>query len=279
MTAFLYLLNVICSAGQSALGKQYALKGGKALFFNINKALSGFLVFLLFGMLSGISFHTHTCLFGAGYGISLCISMYAGFKALYLGPMALTSIIASFSLVIPFLFGITVWGEGISLWGIIGILFLIAAVILLNFKKEENGVSAKWLFYCLLTFLSNGICSLIQKYHQLYFPGRYRTEFMLCALLCVLLILSFTLILKRDKKERLEFSASGLICGVMNGGANYIVLFLAAKEKASVLFPIVSVANIIAVWMIGRIIFKEQLKLRQIFGLISGIAAILFLNL
>lgn len=63
------------------------------------------------------------------------------------------------------------------------------------------------------------------------------------------------------------------------GFANYIVLYLAATQDASVLFPVVSAAKIIAVWIIGRFTFREQLKLTQTIGVLAGIAAIVLLNL
>lgn len=278
MTALLYFLNVTCSAGQSVLGKHYALKGGKASVFNINKALSGFLVFLLFGLWSGLSFHVPTCLLGVGYGMSLCLSMHAGFQALSVGPMALTSIVASFSLIIPFVFGITVWNEKLSAYAMIGMVFLLTAIVLLNFKKE-GGISFKWSLFAFLTLFSNGICSLIQKFHQLYYPGKYRTEFMLFALLCVLFILTASAVVKHHKNQPFKFSAYGLASGVMNSAANYIVLYLSATEKASILFPIVSVVNVIAVWIAGRIVFQERLKFVQGIGLVSGIIAIVLLNI
>ena len=160
MTFVLYLLNVICSSGQVTLGKSYASKGGSAHIFNINKAIAGILVFLIMGIFKGMSMHLPTVFFGIGYGVFLGISMFTGFKALGIGPMALTSIIASFSLVIPFVFGITVWKEAMSLYGVIGIVLLLAAIILLNFKKEK-GLSIKWSVFALLTMATNGICSLI----------------------------------------------------------------------------------------------------------------------
>ena len=57
MVFLLYFLNMVCSSGQSAFGKGYAAKGGKAAVFNINKALSGVTVFLIFGIVTGVSFH------------------------------------------------------------------------------------------------------------------------------------------------------------------------------------------------------------------------------
>ena len=134
MNLIFYFLNVMCSAGQSTLGKLYARRGGASLPFNINKAAIGTLLFLVLGLINGFSLHLHTALFGIGYGIFLCISMHTGFKALSMGPMALTSILASFSLIIPFLFGILFWNEALTLFKILGILLLLLSILFINLK-------------------------------------------------------------------------------------------------------------------------------------------------
>ena len=278
MIPILYLLNVVCSAGQSALGKQYANRGGESLPFNMNKAVIGSILFLVLGLMSGFSWHLETMLFGLFYGISLCISMHTGFKALSIGPMALTSIIASFSLIIPFLFGIILWNETLTLLKFSGIILLLLSIFLINAKKE-SGFSAKWLFYALVTLLSNGFCSVIQKMHQIKFPTLYRTEFMFWALLCVSIILTITYNTKRKGKVKFEFSLLGIASGIANCCANFIVLFLSATENASVLFPIIAVANIITVWVIGILFFKERLKVLQAIGLVMGVVSVVLLKI
>jgi drug/metabolite transporter (DMT)-like permease len=240
--------------------------------------LIGTLLFLVLGLVSGFSWHFYTMLFGAIYGISLCISMHTGFKALSIGPMALTSVIASFSLIIPFVFGIAFWNESLTGLKFIGIIFLLISILLINIKKE-NGFSAKWLFYALITLLSNGICSVIQKMHQVKFPSLYKTEFMFWALLCVSIVLLITHNAKRNKKTPLKFSLLGTFSGVANCLANYIVLYLSSTENASVLFPIVAIANIIAVWIIGIFFFKERLRLLQTVGLFIGVISIVLLKI
>ena len=277
MNGVFYIFNVLCSAGQSALGKQYSKNGGASLPFNMNKAAIGTLLFLVIGLINGFSLHFETILFGIGYGISLCLSMHTGFKALSIGPMALTSIIASFSLIIPFLFGIIFWNEGLTIFKCIGILLLLLSILFINLKKE-NGFSAKWFFYAVATLIANGICSVIQKMHQLKFPSLYRTEFMFWALLSVLIILFITHKAKRNAQAKLEFSMLGIVSGVANCLANYIVLYLSAAENASVLFPIISISNIIAVWVIGIIFFKERLRFLQAIGLITGVISVVFLK-
>ena len=277
MTAILYLLNVVCSAGQSALGKYYAKRGGGTLRFNLAKAGIGAILFLAIGIVAGFSFHLPTVLFGVSYGISLCISMHTGLKALAIGPMALTSTIAAFSLVIPFFFGIIFWDEQLTVFKTIGIVLLLLSMLLIN-RKKENGFSAKWLFYSLATLLTNGICSVVQKLHQIKFPALYRTEFMFWAMLCISLILVAIIYAKREQKEAFRPSFLGLLAGVANCSSTYIVLYLSATENASVLFPIVSIAQMIAVWGIGILCFKEKLKLLQTIGLVIGIASIVLLK-
>lgn len=278
MTILLYVLNVLFASGQSAFSKLYAAKDGKSAAFNLNKAAAGFAVFLLFGAVSGLSFHLPTVLSGVGYGIFLCVSMYTGFKALSSGPMALTSIVASFSLLLPFFFGICFWNEPLTAFGAAGIALLLPAIVLINGKKAES-VNVTWALYACATLVANGICSIIQKHHQMQFPAQYRTEFMLCALLSVTLLLIGARVAKPVPGEKFTFSALGMVSGIFNSAANYIVLYLSATENASVLFPIVSVANIAAVWVIGIVFFHEKLTLRQTVGLLLGVLSVVLLKL
>ena len=279
MTIFLYFLNVACSAGQSTLSKHYASKGGNANVFNINKVAAGFLVFLIMGLWGGLRFHVPTVLLGMAYGTCLYVSNFAGFTALALGPMALTSIIAAFSLVIPFLAGITLWGEALRLPGGVGLGLLLCSIVLMNIRKSGPPMSLKWLFFSFLTFFSNGISSVVQKQHQLLWPGSYRTEFMLWAMAWGLALLALTVLIRGTVKAEVRACVPGASAGLIEGFANYIVLYLAATQDASVLFPVVSAAKIIAVWIIGRFTFREQLKHTQTVGLLAGIAAIILLNL
>ncbi len=278
MTALLYIMNVLCSAGQSALGKAYAKHGGDSFTFNISKAAAGTLLFLLVGLLFGFSFHMPTVCFGLAYGAVLCLSMHTGFKALSLGPMALTSVIASFSLLIPFGVGIFLWHEPMTVWKGTGLALLLLAIWLVN-AKRESGFSVKWLFYAGMTMLTNGACAVIQKMHQMRFPGQYRTEFMFWALLCVLLLLSAGTLAKGKETHPCKASLPGSVSGIMNCAANYIVLYLSATENASVIFPILSAANIMTVFVIGIFVFGEKLKKLQLCGLLTGVIAVVFLKL
>lgn len=275
MTALLYVLNVIFASGQVTLGKQYAKMGGKADDFNISKAISGVVAFVIMGAFTGASFHFPTLLFGGFYGIFLCISMFTGFTAIEIGPMALTSIISSFSLVIPLIAGITVWDEQMSTTSVVGVILMLSSIVMINVKKEGK-ISPKWSALAIITMISNGVCSIIQKLHQICYPQQYRTEFMIFAFLVVLIVLT---VKRLASKGKLAVSKTGLCAGVMNGASNYIVLILASTVEASLLFPTVSVTNIIAIWLISRVLFRERLKVTQLVGVIVGLVSIFLLNI
>ena len=94
-----------------------------------------------------------------------------------------------------------------------------------------------------------------------------------------LALLALTVLIRGTVKAEVRACVPGASAGLIEGFANYIVLYLAATQDASVLFPVVSAAKIIAVWIIGRFTFREQQKHTQTVGLLAGIAAIILLNL
>lgn len=70
----------------------------------------------------------------------LCASMYTGFTALATGPMALTSTIASFSLIVPVVFGLCFLNEHLSFVGIIGLVLLLVSIVLMNYKSGKKNI-------------------------------------------------------------------------------------------------------------------------------------------
>jgi drug/metabolite transporter (DMT)-like permease len=226
-------------------------------------------------LFQGRPIHFASLPWAALYGVSLTISMYSGFKALSVGPIALTSIMASMSLIIPFFWGLAFWGEHISIPGILGISMLVCAIILICYQKQ-GATSFKWLFYSITTMICNGICSVMQKYHQLQYPGMYQTDFMLLSTGIVALIL---LVLGFIKNSNMKPNFLGMVSGAANGLANLFVLLLAATQNAAILFPLIAAGNVLTAWLAGVILFREKLKKRQFIGLFIGIFGVIALNL
>lgn len=221
MSYLWYLAAVLCGVMQSATAKGYHRRGGDAAVFNIGKSAFAFALFTCMAVATGFSVPMASAGYGLAYGVALAVSMYCGYMALCYGPMALTGLIVSFSVVMPVLYGIIFCKEGGSYFRICGLLCFVAAMVFVNLpdKKphtrkqgmengKENGAATVtfaskasfgnddashaaqkmpqkrgyWLTFVAATFLCNGICAILQKAHGMRFSGDYCEEFMFFAM-------------------------------------------------------------------------------------------------
>ena len=281
----IYILIVLASAMQSASAKEFNKNCSHSSVFNAIKSCSALILFALIAAF-GFQFHLPTLLFGCLYGACLCVSMFAGYQALSRGPMALTSMLGSFSVIIPLIWGVTVGGETLKQLQYAAFFLLFLAMILTNAdkikaKKQAETNYGLWLLFIFVTFVCNGACSILQKQHQTLYPEAYSKEFMFFAMLLCSVIFSFFALRKVSLKEwkGLKGKRYGVLSGLANGTANFLTLVLAGLENASVLFPMISAGTILASLLCGRLIFKEKLKANHYFALAAGIAATILLKL
>ena len=291
MVILVYLAIVLSSVTQSASTKAFNRQSDNSAVFNAVKATTSFALFALMAV-KGFTFHLPTLIFGLLYGACMCLSMYSGYKALCLGPMALTSMLVSFSIIVPLIWGLTVGDEILSTLRITALILLFGAIILTNadkiFKKRESKESGTqkrgygiWLMFVGTTFLCNGVCSVLQKQHQALYPEAYSGEFMFFAMLLCTLIFASVLLLKNSMAEikKVKRKWLGALSGLGNGLANFFTLILAGFENASVLFPIISAGTLLSVILCGRFLFKEKLKINHYLALGAGMLAVVLLKL
>lgn len=285
MVIVIYLCVILCSVTQSAGAKLYNRHSSDAVVFNTVKALSALLPFALMATF-GFTLHLPTVLCGTLYGVCLCLSMFAGYKALCLGPMALTSMLVSFSVLIPLIWGVAVWSEALSCFQWIALLLLFGAIILINVgkgnqSKNAQGNHGKWMLFIGITFVCNGLCSILQKQHQLVYPGSYSREFMLFAMLFCSVTFSLIAISKGAAKRVRTTKGLfyGVLAGIANGLASFFTLILARFENASILFPLISAGTILGALVCGRLLFREKLRANHYLALLLGILAAVLLKL
>ena len=86
-----------------------------------------------------------------------------------------------------------------------------------------------------------------------------------------------------EKKQILPNLKAGvwlyIICGLANGGANFLVIFLSSRMAASVMFPVISAGGIVLTFLISLFFYKEKLSKWQILGSALGLVSVIFLNL
>ena len=282
MAVFLFVMVLVFTVSQSACTKLYHRSGDGVITFNAIKALFSFLPFLVFSFF-GFSFHAATVLYGLLYGALMCVSMVTGYLALKRGPMALTSMLVSFSVVIPIIYGLCV-GETLGTFKIIGLCALCVAMVVLNLNKytKEGRISYfKWLIYVALTFFSNGLLSVVQKLHQTVFPSLYINEFMTVGMLVVALFFCVFALIKVRPKQIIESKGKkfGVIAGICSAVVSFCTTALLGTENASVLFPAITAGTLVLNLVCGTAFFREKLKINHYIAVVFGICAVVFLKL
>ena len=124
MINLVYLFAVFFSVSQSVSVKYYRQKSEDVLLFNAVKSLAAFLALAVI-LVWNFRFHAPTAVYGVLYGVFLALSMHTGYKALCLGPMSLTGMIVSFSVILPIAYGIVFARESPTVFQGVGLVFFV----------------------------------------------------------------------------------------------------------------------------------------------------------
>ncbi len=283
MNTILLLIIILGMAAQNVLKKAYDVRTNqKGVFvFNAATILAATLFFVVTNG-AHFDFEVGVLPYAAGFAASYALNGICFVYAIGCGSLSLTSLVTSYSLMVPTLYGLIFLHEKAGIYFYIGLAMLAVSLMLINYSKYDTKISAKWLILSFLSFLGNGLCCTIQKAEQLAFNGGYKNEFMILALLIAFIATG----LVACAKERGEFKLSikkgallALVCGAANGLVNLLVMILSAAMSVSVMFPLISAGGIVVTFLISFFIYRENLSKKQYAGLAVGILAILFLSI
>lgn len=247
-------------------------------------ALSSLIAALFFIATSGdgLSFPLELLPWSIGGAVAFGVTTVFNALAISCGSLALTSLIMSYSLILPTVFGIVFLNEPISPWLFAGVALLLISLFMINYKPGKAKISLRWTVYILLAFFANGSGSILQKMQQVHFNSVYNNEYMILLLLLVVLFMTF-FILKNEREEFLPIIKRGGIFGVSFGFAgglvNLLVMILVARMAVSVMFPTISAGSLVVASCLSILLYKEKLSRNQLLGILFGIGAIIFLNL
>ncbi len=284
---YLYLtLVVLCISGQNIFMKLFNQRSEQQ-----KKACLLYLIFMSFAAVmlilcvSGfrLAWHVGTVLFAAAFGICFATTILTNVLAILYGSLSITSLITSYSLIVPTLFGIFFLKEPVSSYLVVGIVLLMISLLLINLKKGEGkgSVNLKWFVCVTIAFFSNAGCTLVQKYHQVLYPGAFRFEFMAFAMCVVLVIAAVGLRVTRTNVPSASIRTGVFFAapaGIMNAEVNLLVMVL-ASVPASFVFPVISAGGIVVTSVLALTVYRDKLSKWQVAGLVVGILSVVFLNL
>lgn len=303
----LYFFIVIFNVTASVFTKLNAKKGGKVACYNLFRAVVPLCAFAIAAFISADELTPRLVLFGLLYGLSSAGATLCGYYALSMGPMGITSAIATFSLVPVSIWCVVFLNEPITAFKVIGTVLAVAALITMNAEKFSGDFNKKkWLALSFATLLFNAASSILVVY-----AGSNAGGVGFTALAQVVPSVAFGSIFLYEKiteKKRAalaknadsgaylsaESSVNGLepsslsfvktalfgaIAGCATAASALVTFLLSASSDGSELFPLVAVLNLFGVFLAGTFIFKEKPTLKRIIAIIIAAAAILFLKL
>lgn len=287
MPALLILLCVGTLSVQNIFTKQYNVKCPQGEYiYSAMKVLFALLFFVGFGLIAKDQLlSTEIVPYSLGFATTYTLATVTTVLAIKLGSLAITSLILSYSLMIPTLYGFIFNHEEITYFKSFGILFLLISLFLIRqktVKSEEKKFSFKWLIYAVTAFATNGLCSVIQDAQSKRFDGEMNSAFMIYSLsisLVVLMILSVVFdrkVIKKSFKNGFVLAAAGGIC---NGATNLLVMVIIGLVSTSFFFPVLSAGGLVITFFISLFLYKEKFIPRQLAGLFCGLIALILLNI
>ena len=284
INGLLLLLVVVFVSAQQVTKKGFSGRvSGGAMTFSAASCAAALVVFLI---TSGGKLEITTAYLGYAvlFALSYGAAVVFGVLAVQTGPLSLTSLLTSFSLLVPTFYGIVVLNEPVSVTLYVGLALLMIALVLINLEKkgEKKQITLRWVVYVLLGFVGNGACSTVQKVQQLAHNGAYKSETMIVALcMCIVGMGICALVMERGQiKESLKKGVVFYVpCGLANGVVNFMMILLATRMDASVMFPVISGGGIVLAFLISILFYKEKLSRWQILGSALGLVSVVLLNL
>ena len=237
--------------------------------------LLGYLVcIVLFGIFAeGMSWFTAGL--GVVFGLATNLNTFYKLKALNEGPMHLTLLITTSSMIIPTLSGVF-FGEAFSWKKLVAMAVLIFFIYLSLGRTDGKKTNGRWFVYCLISFVFCGAVGVLQKIHQ---ASAYKNETNALLFVAFLFSIVFARLAVKGKLKEISLGKKNIIfagiCGLCIYAMNYINLRLSGMLPAQLFFPLVNGSAIVLSSLASVLLFKEKLSGKQLVGLVGGILSLI----
>lgn len=234
---------------------------------------------ILFGILAiGNSVSAYSIALGLLFGIVTMLSNFYKLSALSKGPMHITILITTSSMILPAISGAVFFSEEFSIGKSVAMIALILFIYLSLKKEHTETINKKWILYCFISFLCQGAIGIIQKIHQ---TSAHKNELFLFLAVSFLFSFLFARILSRKSKTTYKFMKkqyvfSG-ICGICTFVMNFLNLQLSGILPTQLFFPLVNGSSIVLTSLISVTVFKERITKLQLTGLIGSLISLIFI--
>ena len=282
MNAVLLVMVIIGLTLQNTTKKAYNIKvnGAGVYLFSVLSALTALLYFLVLS--NGFEWSYELLPYAIGFAVSYTANTVFSVLAVSCGSLSLTTLLCSYSLMMPIAYGLLFLQDPVSVALIPGLVLLVVSLFLINKAESDASINPKWVLFTVLALLGNGMCCIIQKMQQVSFAGECKTEFMILSLSIVVIFLLPMAFFFERKSVLINLKSGwrlGALCGLMNGMVNHLVLILTDRMWVSLLYSLISGGSIVATYIVSKFVYREILTKRQLIGFLLGTVSVVLLSI
>ena len=158
-----------------------------------------------------------------------------------------------------------------------GFALAVAAIILINFKRE-SGNSGGFKAGLFLLLLGGGLGDSMAKIFEELGNPALESQFLVYTFAAALTLCTALMIAKKQRPGKWEI-IYGLLIGVPNYFSAKFLLAALETVPAVIVYPVCSVATILVVTVTGVLVFRERLEKRQWAGMGLILIALALLNI
>ncbi|TCK64723.1 EamA-like transporter family protein [Winogradskyella wandonensis] len=196
--------------------------------------------------------------------------------------LSVASVASKMSVIIPVLFGILVFNEGIGIIKVIGISIALVAVYLTSVKERDNTIAKSGtLLLPIILFLGSGTIDTSIN----YFAPDDKIPLFSAVIFAFAFIIGCAILAYRAIKLKRQFSRRsiplGFILGVVNYGSIYFLLKALRIDglESSVLFTVNNVAIVASSTLVGLLVFREYISRQNWLGIVLALISIILVTL
>ncbi len=285
----LVLLFVALNMGESIVVKEYSKRHNSGGF--VMNAIIALFACAFFAVTDkgGFYFPVEMVPYALVNVVFYSCGFYFTFVAFKEGPFGLTRLIANFSLLFPIFYGIFFLDEPAGVFTYVGIVMIVAAMFMMNYKKKGSGeekedgrITLKWFIFIMISTVANGFISIVTRMQQIKFEDSCSNEFQMISVGGSFLFLAVVGLI-HDRKNigyvLKHGTLYGAAAGILNGAKNFTILFIYQHLPISTVSPLKAGLGIIASFLLSVIAYKEKYSVLQKIGVAVGAVAVVLLTI
>ncbi|GAA4238060.1 hypothetical protein GCM10022291_27070 [Postechiella marina] len=199
--------------------------------------------------------------------------------------LSVASVASKMSVIIPIMFGLYAYNESANALKVIGIILALVAVYLTSIKNKSIGFTTKGLWLPLTLFLGSGILDTTLKYIETTHVAKNGIPIFSATIFFIAGCIGVITLGAKSIKTKINFNYKSVVGGFVLGIVNYYSIYLLLKAlqvdsfESSTIFTINNVAVVMLTTLLGLLLYREKLYIKNWIGIGFAIVSIILISI